>query len=158
MSSEVAGRIQSRFDDMNVTDVGGIGGTLSGNALSLAAMRATLSEVLTDEAFSRMLELGGRWADGVKLVIDEADLPWEVQQLGARAEYWFRETPPMTGAEAAAADDHELARFLHLHALNRGVLITPFHNMALMCPATTDADVDAHTEVFREAATALLGD
>jgi len=93
----------------------------------------------------------------VKSVIDEAGLPWEVQQLGARAEYWFRPTPPRTGAEAASSDDHELARFLHLHALNRGVLLTPFHNMALMCPATTEADVDRHTEVFREAATTLAG-
>jgi glutamate-1-semialdehyde 2,1-aminomutase len=155
MSAEVAGRVQARLDDMAVTDVGGIGGTLSGNALSLAAMRATLSEVLTDDAFERMIALGARWAGGVRDVIDEAGLPWEVQQLGARAEYWFSPTPPANGSEAAAADDHELARFLHLHALNRGVLLTPFHNMALMCPATTEADVDAHTEVFREAATAL---
>jgi glutamate-1-semialdehyde 2,1-aminomutase len=157
MSEEVAGRVQSRLDEMSVTDVGGIGGTLSGNALSLAAMRATLSEVLTDEAFARMVALGGRWAEGVRVAIDEVGLPWEVQQLGARAEYWFRETPPANGTEAAAADDHELARFLHLHALNRGVLLTPFHNMALMCPATVEADVDRHTEVFREAAASLVG-
>ncbi|HXJ66927.1 MAG TPA: aspartate aminotransferase family protein [Actinomycetota bacterium] len=158
MSEEVAARIQSRLDDMAVTDVGGIGGTLSGNALSLAAMRATLSEVLTDEAFASMVALGARWADGVKSVIDELELPWEVQRLGARAEYWFRSSPPRTGAEAAAADDHELARFLHLHALNRGVLLTPFHNMALMCPATTEADVNTHNEVFRDAATSLVAE
>jgi glutamate-1-semialdehyde aminotransferase len=113
--------------------------------------------VLTDEAFARMVALGGRWAEGVRVAIDEVGLPWEVQQLGARAEYWFRETPPANGTEAAAADDHELARFLHLHALNRGVLLTPFHNMALMCPATVEADVDRHTEVFREAAASLVG-
>ncbi len=157
MSEAVAARVQGRLDEMAVTDVGGIGGTLSGNALSLAAMRATLSEVLTDDAFERMISLGGRWAAGVRGVIDEVGLPWEVQQLGARAEYWFRATPPANGSEAAAADDHELARFLHLHALNRGVLLTPFHNMALMCPATTEADVDRHTEVFREAASSLVG-
>ena len=141
---------------MSVTDVGGIGGTLSGNALSLAAMRATLERVLTDQAFERMLRLGERWASGVASVIREAGLPWEVQRLGARAEYWFRPDPPRNGGEAAAADDHELARFMHLHALNRGVLITPFHNMALMCPATTEADVDAHTQAFEEATRDLL--
>ena len=37
---------------------------------------------------------------------------------------------------------------LHLYALNRGVLITPFHNMALMAPTTTEAQVDRHTAVF----------
>lgn len=156
MSEEVAGRVQARFDELSVTDVGGIGGTLSGNALSLAVMRATLERVLTDEAFERMVPLAERWAAGVKAVIDDVGLPWEVQRLGARAEYWFRPDPPRTGAEAAAADDHELARFMHLHALNRGVLITPFHNMALMCPATVEADVDRHTEVFEEAASVLV--
>jgi glutamate-1-semialdehyde 2,1-aminomutase len=158
MSEEVADRIQRRFEQLSVTDVGGIGGTLSGNALSLAAMRATLEHVLTDEAFEGMIPMAERWADGVKGVIDDVGLPWEVQRLGARAEYWFRPDPPRNGGEAAAADDHELARFMHLHALNRGVLITPFHNMALMCPATTEAGVDRHTEVFEEAARALVTD
>jgi glutamate-1-semialdehyde 2,1-aminomutase len=152
MSEPVAERAASYMDTLPTTDVGGIGGTLSGNALSLAAMRATLEHVLTDEAFERMIVLGERWADGVKGVIERHGLPWEVQRIGARAEYWFTPTTPRNGAEAAAADDHELARFTHLYALNRGVLLTPFHNMALMCPATTEADVDAHTDVFEEMA------
>jgi glutamate-1-semialdehyde 2,1-aminomutase len=158
MSEGVAQRVQDRFDRMDVTDVGGIGGTLSGNALSLAAMRATLEHVLTDEAFSRMIALSERWTDGVKTTIDRFDLPWEIQRLGARAEYWFCPDPPRNGGEAAAADDHELAQFMHLYALNRGVLLTPFHNMALMCPATTEEDVDLHTRVFEEAAVDLLAD
>jgi glutamate-1-semialdehyde 2,1-aminomutase len=118
-------------------------------------MRATLEHVLTDEAFERMISLGERWTDGVKAGIDAHGLPWEVQRLGCRAEYWFCARPPRTGGEAAAADDHELARFMHLYALNRGILLTPFHNMALMCPATTAEDVDRHTEVFAEACTEL---
>jgi glutamate-1-semialdehyde 2,1-aminomutase len=157
MSEEVARRVQDRFDRMHVTDVGGIGGTLSGNALSLAVMRATLEHVLTDEAFSRMIALAERWTDGVAEAIARFGLPWEVQRLGARAEYWFCPEPPRNGEEAAAADDHELARFMHLHALNRGVLLTPFHNMALMCPATSEEDVDVHTRVFAEAAGELTG-
>ncbi len=157
MSAEVAERTQAFMDTLPTTDVGGIGGTLSGNALSLAAMRVTLERVLTDAAFERMIALGERWAEGVKAAIDAHGLPWEVQRLGCRAEYWFTPTPPRTGGEAAAADDHELARFTHLYALNRGVLLTPFHNMALMSPATTSQDVDLHSRVFDEMAAELMG-
>ena len=81
-------------------------------------------------------------------------MPWSVQRLGCRAEYWFC-PPPRTGAEAAAAADHELDAFMHLHALNRGVLLTPFHNMALLAPSHTNEDVDRHTASFREAVAAL---
>jgi len=157
MSEEVGSRVNAAMAELPTTDVGGVGGTLSGNALSLAAMRATLEHVLTDEAFDRMIALGERWTDGVKRGIHEHGLDWEVQRLGCRAEYWFCATPPRTGGEAADADDHELARFTHLYALNRGILLTPFHNMALMSPATTEEDVDAHTEVFAQTAAALTG-
>ena len=102
-----------------------------------------------------MSSLAERWTAGVKAAIDRSGLPWEVQRLGARAEYWFTPEPPRTGAEAAAADDHPLARLMHLYALNRGILLTPFHNMALMSPATTGDDVDAHSSVFAEAAAEL---
>ncbi|HEY7195996.1 MAG TPA: aspartate aminotransferase family protein, partial [Gaiellaceae bacterium] len=139
------------------TDVGGIGGTLAGNALSLAAVRATLGEVLTEEAFARMVALGERYEEGATGVIADTGLPWSVTRLGCRVEYWFQPERPRTGGEAADSGDEELARFLHLHALNRGVLLTPFHNMALMCPATSEADVDRHTEVFAEACAELGG-
>jgi glutamate-1-semialdehyde 2,1-aminomutase len=157
MTAEVARRTQAFMDSLPTTDVGGIGGTLSGNALSLAAMRATLEHVLTDEAFDRMIELGERWAAGVKQAIAKHGVPWEVQRLGCRAEYWFTPTPPRTGGEAAAADDHELAQFTHLYALNRGILLTPFHNMALMSPATTLEDVDLHSGVFDEMCAEIAG-
>jgi glutamate-1-semialdehyde 2,1-aminomutase len=157
MSAEVAERTEAFMRSLPTTDVGGIGGTLSGNALSLAAMRATLEHILTEEAFERMIALGERWADGVKTSIERHALPWEVQRIGCRAEYWFTPTPPSNGGQAAAVDDHELARFTHLYALNRGILLTPFHNMALMSPATTEADVDAHSVVFDEMAAELVG-
>jgi len=134
----------------DLVDVGGVGGTLAGNALSLAAMRATLSQVLTEAAFQVMLPLGQAWADGVAAALAAYHVPWHVTALGARAEYAFTPTPPRTGAEAAAADDFELQAYLHLHALNRGLLLTPFHNMALMAPTTSRADVDAHTAAFAE--------
>jgi glutamate-1-semialdehyde 2,1-aminomutase len=156
MTAEVADRAQTTMDALPTTDVGGIGGTLSGNALSLAAMRATLEHVLTDEAFERMIALGKRWTEGVRHAIERHGLPWDVQRLGCRAEYWFTPTPPRTGGEAAAADDHELARFTHLYALNRGILLTPFHNMALMSPATSEEDVDRHSRVFDEMCAELV--
>jgi glutamate-1-semialdehyde 2,1-aminomutase len=138
-------------------DVGGVGGTLAGNALSMAAIRATLTEVLTEEAFARMLPLGLRWAEGVDGVIGGRGVPWNVTRLGARAEYHFMPVAPRNGSEQWAHADPELEQFLHLWAMNRGVLMTPFHNMALMSPATSAADVDRHTEVFGEAVEALFG-
>ena len=138
-------------------DVGGTGGTLAGNALSLAAMRATLGEVLTDGAFERMIALGERFERGVQDVISTHELPWHVVRLGCRVEYLFRPDRARTGHEANLGQDPELDPFIHLFLLNRGVLMTPFHNMALMSPATTDADVDRHTEVFSAAADRLVG-
>jgi glutamate-1-semialdehyde aminotransferase len=157
MTEEVAARIAARVDLEDI-DVGGIGGTLAGNALSLAAMRVTLTEVLTDTAYARMLPLGDRWADGVDAGIARHRLPWHCNRLGARAEYTFTPHAARTGAEAHAAGDFVLEQFLHLFALNRGILLTPFHNMALMSPATTEADVDRHTEVFDAALAALTQD
>jgi glutamate-1-semialdehyde 2,1-aminomutase len=151
VTEEVAQRISARIA-LEDCDVGGIGGTLAGNALSLAAMRATLQRVLTPAAFATMIPLAKRFSDGVAAEIRNRGLPWNVIQLGARAEYHFKPEPPRNGAESAAAADFALERFLHLYALNRGVLLTPFHNMALMCPATTEADVDLHSRIFSEAA------
>ena len=138
-------------------DTGGIGGTLAGNALSLAMMRATFEKVLTAEAFERMIPLATRFTDAVQAVIREFDLPWHVTQLGCRAEYLFTERRPRNGNEAANAADFEMDQFMHLYTLNRGILMTPFHNMALMCPATTAADIDHHTTVFRQAVKELTG-
>jgi glutamate-1-semialdehyde aminotransferase len=150
VSDDVADRIAAR-EGADYEDVGGIGGTLAGNALSLAAVRATLAEVLTEEAYARTIPLAARFAAGVADVIEETGLPWHVTELGCRAEYRFSATPPRDGAQSAALADDALERFLHLHALNRGILMTPFHNMALMSPATGEADVDLHTELFAAA-------
>lgn len=154
VTEEVAQRIAARLHLEDV-DVGGIGGTLAGNALSLAAMRATLEHILTPSSFAHMIPLANRFADGVSAQIRAASLPWNVARLGARAEYTFAAKPPRNGGESAASADFELERFLHLYALNRGVLLTPFHNMALICPATTEADIDLHTKIFAEASREL---
>jgi glutamate-1-semialdehyde 2,1-aminomutase len=138
-------------------DTGGIGGTLAGNALSLAAMRATLTKVLTKEAFDRMNSMAERWTAGVQKVIKDSDLPWHVTRLGCRAEYLFSATEPKNGTEAHDAMDLELERFMHLYAMNRGILLTPFHNMALMSPSSAAEDVDYHSKVFREGVRELVG-
>ena len=148
MTQKIADDI-ARMVELEIIDTGGIGGTLAGNALSLAAMRATLKEVLTQENFNHMIDLGSRWSDGVDATIKEFDLPWTCNRLGARGEYMFGKTAPITGADANNAGDFELEQYIHLRMLNDGFLITPFHNMALMCPDTTTADVDAHTKAFR---------
>jgi len=152
----VADRIYEHTDWKNA-DVGGVGGTLAGNALSLAAMRATLGQIMTEDAFARMISLGERFEAGVQTVIEERDLPWHVVRLGCRVEYLFRPDHARTGSEAAAGQDEEVDPFIHLYLLNRGVLMTPFHNMALMSPATTPEDVDRHSEVFAEMADELTG-
>jgi glutamate-1-semialdehyde aminotransferase len=155
MTAALAERISSSLNLEHI-DVGGVGGTLAGNALSMAAIRATLTEVLTEAAFEKMEQLCTIWTNDVQEIINEIDIPWQVSQLGCRAEYSFRATAPKTGKEAADADDFELQQYLHLHAINRGVLMTPFHNMALISPATTLEDVKRHTDHFRDAAQALF--
>jgi len=149
-NESVGDRIVARTQ-LELCDTGGIGGTLAGNALSLAAMRATLDRVLTVEAYERMIPLAERFTQGVRDALQVRGVPWSIAQLGCRAEYIFSEQPPRNGAEAAAAGNFELDRFMHLYALNRGVLMTPFHNMALVCPRTTEADVDRHTRLFEGA-------
>jgi len=154
-SQEVADRITAK-QSLEDCDVGGIGGTLAGNALSLAAMRATLIKVLTADAFKRMIPMAERWTAGVQKAIGEFEVPWHVTRLGCRAEYLFSSVPPKNGREAHDAMDFELERFMHLYAMNRGILLTPFHNMALMCPQTEAEDVDQHTRVFRECVRELV--
>ena len=158
LSREVAQAVTRHTDagDADIVDVGGVGGTLAGNALSTAAMRATLAEVLTPEAFAHMTELATAFTTGVQQTLDELDVPWSISRLGARAEYRFARPAPRSGEESAAAADDELDAYLHLAMANRGILMTPFHNMALMCPETSRDDVDLHTRTFREVVGALF--
>ena len=157
MQQHVADSIK-KLVDLEVIDTGGIGGTLAANALSIAAMRATLTKVLTKENFDQMIKLGNRWADGVEETIYKYKLPWTVNRLGARAEYMFSKTTPKTGRDAADAGDFELEQYIHLRMLNDGFLITPFHNMALISPDTTSTDVDTHTAAFAKMCSELISD
>ena len=155
MTAEVAGRLETLMSGHSV-DVSGVGGTLTGNALAMSAIRATLSTTLRSEDFDRMIPLAEAWTQGVRAGYEAHGLPWHVQRLGCRAEYWFC-PPPRNGAEAAAAGDADLEAYMHLFALNRGILLTPFHNMALFSPFHTTADVELHTSVFAAAVDSLVG-
>ena len=158
LAGDLVGRVEAAVGEgADIVDVGGVGGTLAGNALSMAAMRATLGEVLTKDAFVEMIALADRFTRGVDDVLTATGVEWSVAQLGCRAEYRFTSPAPRTGGESAAAHDGELDEYMHLFLANRGVLITPFHNMALMCPTTSAKDVDLHTELFAAAVGDLLG-
>jgi glutamate-1-semialdehyde 2,1-aminomutase len=156
MSAELAHHLANRAD-LDMVDVGGVGGTLAGNPVSITAARATLEHVLTDNAFEAMIALCTRFTAGVQQVIDTHELQWSVSQLGARTEYRFTSPPPANGTESHAATDGELEDYLHVYLANRGILMTPFHNMALMSPATSREDVDKHHEVFGSAVAELVG-
>lgn len=156
MSEALAQRVADSMR-LESIDVGGVGGTLAGNALSMAAVRATLEHVLTEAAFAHMEQLADRWVANIQAVIDEYQLPWQVSSIGCRGEYSFRPSAPQNGRQAAEADDFELQQYLQLHAINRGILMTPFHNMVLMSPASTLEDVAHHDSHFREAVHALFG-
>jgi glutamate-1-semialdehyde 2,1-aminomutase len=155
LSAAVADTVGARFADRSI-DVSGIGGTLAGNALSVAAMHAALSTTLRDEDFAIAIPLAERFTASAAAVIAAHDLPWHVQRLGCRAEYCFG-PPPRDGAASAAAGDADLEAFLHLYALNRGVLLTPFHNTALFTPFHAPADADRHSEIFDAALSEVFG-
>jgi len=156
LSAALAERLTGR-SDLDLIDMGGVGGTLAGNPVSMAATRATLAEVLTDAAFTGMIEVATAFADGARKIIADHALPWSVAQLGARVEYRFTTPAPRNGTASAATADAELEDFLHTYLMNRGVLLTPFHNMALMCPRTTTDDVARHHEAFAAALGELAG-
>lgn len=156
ISQQVAELIAAH-PEADLVDVGGVGGTLAGNALSVAAMRSTLEQVLTDTAFAQMIDVASAFTLGVQGAIDHCGVQWSVSQLGARAEYRFASPAPRNGTESAAAADERLDEYFHLYLANRGVLITPFHNMALMCPVTSHDDVQLHTRLFGDAVDELVG-
>lgn len=154
MSADVAGQL-SKYVSSHEVDVSGVGGTLSGSALAMSAMRATLTSSLLPQQFEYTIPLATRWGNGVIDACKKYGLAWHVQQLGCRVEYWFC-PPPTNGADAAAAVNSDLEGFLHLYALNRGVLLAPFHNMALMSAYHVSADVDLHSKVFSDSLSSIV--
>jgi glutamate-1-semialdehyde 2,1-aminomutase len=156
MTEEVADRAEALITEP-LTAFAGIGGTLAGNALSLAAVHATLEHALTPAAYDRMTALGARLAEALDDTIAAHGLPWHARSLGCRLEYGFRPEPARNNSEAVAARDPVLEELLHLFALNRGVLVCPFHNLAQISVATEEADVDRYADTFSEAVQTLVG-
>ncbi len=141
-TEELKTRINTSFGSKGVADPMGIGGTLSGNAFAIHAMRRTLAEVATPKAFDHMIAAANRMADGLEASIAKHDVPWSVTRCGARAELQFMPTLPVNGGEAKANFHWDLIYYTHLFLANRGLLITPFHNMMLVPPMATDADIN----------------
>ena len=109
--------------------------------LAMAAMRANLTQVMTSQAYAHMQLQADALAQGLRELLARHGQGWCVTQLGVRVEFQFCAAPPRNGTQAQAAMDSELEHLLHLALLNRGVLITPFHNMLLLCPDTMPTDV-----------------
>ncbi len=153
----VYGFTESISDAMNATFANkfqtsqmGIGGTLTGNAFAMRAMQANLAEVATRTAFDNMISTCNRVADGLDAAIRQSELPWTVTRCGARCELQYIPEAPGNGTESHDALDWNLIEHSHLFLLNRGVMITPFHNMMLCSPETTRSDADRLVEVFGE--------
>ena len=133
----------------------GIGTTLSGNMLTLAAIYATLTETATEAAYRHMLALARLLEHQLNEAISAHKLPWIISRMGARLELQFCKTPPINAKQASAAQNDIIESAIHLFLLNRGVLLTPFHNMMLVCPATTEADVSQLVHTFKACLQAL---
>lgn len=147
---EVGAAINASFGKKGQSDPMGVGGTLSGNIFAIAAMRATLQDVATPEAFERMFAGQERLSDGLEATLREHDIPWSITRSGARCEMQFMPTLPKNGSEAKAHFDWDLIYYTHLYLSNRGLLITPFHNMMLIPPMATDADIDRLVKVWAD--------
>lgn len=140
--TEAIGRAWDRIRSTKPEGHSGLGTTLSGNALVMATMRATLTEVMTEQSFAHMDQLASVLASGLSVAIDRHRLPWHVVRVGGRVEFICAAGPLRNGTDALAAHAAPIEHAIHLGLLNRGTLITPFHNMMLVCPATTRAQVD----------------
>lgn len=141
-TQEVADRINATFGHKGVSDPMGISGTLSGNAFAIAAMKETLEKVATQEAFEIMFAGQNRLSDGLEAVLKKYQIPWSVTRSGARCELQFMPTLPQNGSQAKEHFDWQLMYYTHLYLVNRGIIITPFHNMMLIPPVATDEEID----------------
>lgn len=155
-TAEIAHRFDDLLDPAHPIVIG-IGGTLAGNALSLRAMRVMLENVITEENYEHMFDVARKLELGIQKSINDHQLPWHVTRMGARVEYGHTPNPRRTAREVEETMDFDLEQLLHLYCLNRGVIITPFHNMMLTSPATTIADVDQHNSIFSDCIHEILG-
>ncbi|MBC8193559.1 MAG: aminotransferase class III-fold pyridoxal phosphate-dependent enzyme, partial [FCB group bacterium] len=141
-TSEIADAINANYGQKSVSDPMGIGGTLTGNGFVIHVVKETLEKVATPDAFEKMIAGQNKLSDGIEASVRKYNLPWSVTRSGARCELQFMPTLPVNGSEAKKHFDWELMYYTHLYLLNRGLLITPFHNMMLIPPMATGKDID----------------
>ena len=163
MSQSVAEAMWRAVPKVNPTEVRqsahlGFGGTLAGSALQVAAVRAVLENVLTIDAFAHMTRLAGDLAAKMRQVIAKHGLPWYVAHLGARVETMYAPDAPRDARDVARGRDGPLESLLHVYFMNRGVLITPFHSMLLMCPSTDESDTQRYLDVLNSFCEDLQGE
>jgi glutamate-1-semialdehyde 2,1-aminomutase len=149
-SAEAGEKAQNLLEKNNDFSTG-IGGTLSANAFSVRVMRAMFERIITQASYAHMFETASQLESGISATIDRYGVPWHVSRLGARVEFGTHPEPWKNGSEVRVRADKEVEKLVHLYCLNRGVLITPFHNMLLTCPATTRSHVQRHNDVFEQA-------
>ncbi len=147
-TAQIADRINATFGQKGVSDPIAVGGTLSANAFAINATRATLTHVATEQAFERMISGANRIAEGLEAAIKKHDVPWSLICCGARTELHFMPSSPKNGSESKQAVYWDLIAYTHLYLANRGVLMTPFHNMMLVSPVTPDEDVELLVKVW----------
>lgn len=153
MTEDVAARFAA-YNAQRPAGHSGMGTTLSANPMQFACLAATLSEVMTEKAYARMEKGAARLSKGLRRAIEKHGAPWHVVRVGARVEFICAPGPLKNGAEAAHAHAPALEAAIHLALVNRGCLIAPFHNMMLVSPATTKAQIDhliaSFTEILSE--------
>lgn len=157
MSQDVAKAMSDIRARMTGIGHSGIGTTLSGSTLQIACLRACLSEVMTAEAYATMNRHADRLEQGFTDAIRAARLPWHVSRVGARLEIVFSADPVRNAAEARAAAIDDIQHALHIGVLNQGYLVTPFHNMVLVAPTTTDEQVEGLLSAYETVLTRLVG-
>ena len=155
-TQEVTDRIR-KFLETRTPGHSGIGTTLSGSKIQLALMRAVLENYFTEEAFGPLVALAKRLEKGIADVIIKHGVAWHVVRVGARVEFMCTPERPRNGGEAARVIHRPIDEAVHHYLLNRGVIVTPFHNMMLICPATTEAHVDQLVEGLDRCLTELMG-
>ncbi len=147
MTAETAQR-WAAYQETRDPGYSGMGTTLSANPLQFAAMRATLEEVMTEQAYARMDRLAARLENGLSASIARHRLPWHVARVGARVEFICAPGPLRNGTDAENAHAPELEAAIHVGLVNRGCLIAPFHNMMLVSPATTKGQIERLVTAF----------
>jgi glutamate-1-semialdehyde 2,1-aminomutase len=155
LSQDFANRIRA-YLQTRTPGHSGIGTTLAGSAIQLAAMKAVLETFMTEEAFAPLISLARRLERGIADVIIKHGSPWTVVRVGARVEFMCSPRPPRTGGEAAKVIHQPIDTAVHQYFLNRGIIITPFHNMMLISPSTTAADVELFIETLDRCLTELM--